>query len=132
MRSIACGVSDSFESVPALSRIAGIADLREAEYADPFEICVQLGACSFHGVQIRQIRGVVALIGGRPICPFPSLFSAHGNDLGGAEGVVSVHDGDADLDLCGLPIGVARGDALTEGLEAIHPRLDPTSDVVAN
>ncbi|MEI4488922.1 hypothetical protein V8J36_22305, partial [Frigidibacter sp. MR17.14] len=35
----------------------------------------------------------VVLIGYRPICPFPAQSSAHGNDLGGAEGVVSVHDG---------------------------------------
>ena len=47
----------SFKSVPAFSPIAGIADHREVEYADPFELCGQLSACSFHGVQIRQIRG---------------------------------------------------------------------------
>ncbi|MEI4489002.1 hypothetical protein V8J36_22750, partial [Frigidibacter sp. MR17.14] len=40
----------------------------------------------------RGGEGVVALIGRRPIFPFPALSSAHGSDLGGAEGVVSVHE----------------------------------------
>ena len=35
------------------------------------------------------------------------------------------------MDLGGLPVWVARCDALAEGFEAAHLRLDPTSDVIA-
>lgn len=64
--------------------------------------------------------------------PFCASRSANGYDLGGVEGVVSVHVGDADLDSCGLLIQVALGYALSERIEAIHPCFHPTSDVVAD
>lgn len=56
---------------------------------------------------ISDFCGVVALIGCRPNLPHPTLHLAKGYDLGGAEGIVSVHDGDADVDFRGLSIRVA-------------------------
>jgi hypothetical protein len=57
--------------------------------------------------------------------------SGHANDLGGSEGVEAVDEGDADLDFGGLAVWVSCGDAITEGLEAPHLRLDPASDTVS-
>lgn len=53
----------------------------------------------------------------RPISP---LNTGHANNLGGAEGVEAVDDGDADLDFCGLAGGVSCGDACSEGFEPSH------------
>ena len=57
--------------------------------------------------------------------------SGHADDLGGAECIEAVDEGDADLDFCGLVVGVSCGDAFTEGLETAHLRLDPASGVVS-
>jgi len=43
--------------------------------------------------------------------------SVHANDLGGAEGVEAVHEGDTDLDFGGLSVRVSCGDAFPECLE---------------
>ena len=56
--------------------------------------------------------------------------SGHGNDLGRAERREAVHQGDADVDLCGLPVGVSCAYAFSEGLEAAHLRFDPASGMV--
>lgn len=39
------------------------------------------------------------------------LTSGDANDLGGAECVDAVHEGDTDVDFCGLAVGVAGDDA---------------------
>ena len=62
--------------------------------------------------------------------PYP-LISCGAKDLGGAGGVETVHEGDADVDFGGLAVGVAGGDAFAEGLEAAHLRFDAATDVVS-
>lgn len=57
--------------------------------------------------------------------------SCHADDLGGAEGVESIHMGDADLDFGGLAVGVSRCDTLTESLRAAHLDLNAAADVVS-
>ena len=57
--------------------------------------------------------------------------SGHANDPGGSEHVEAIDECDADLDFGGLAVWVSGGDALAEGLEAPHLRLDPASDVVS-
>lgn len=52
-------------------------------------------------------------------------------DLGGAEGVEAVDEGDADLDFGGLAVGVSCRDAFAKGLQAPHFCLDPASDVIS-
>lgn len=47
--------------------------------------------------------------------------SCHSNDLGGAEYIEAIDEGDADLDFSGLVIGVSCGDAFTNDFEAAHP-----------
>ena len=46
--------------------------------------------------------------------------SGRADDLGGAEGIEAVDECDGDVDFGGLAVGVSRGDALAEGLEAAH------------
>ena len=60
------------------------------------------------------------------------MTSRQTDDFGGAEGVEAVHDGDANanVDFGGLTVGLSSGDALSEGLEAAHPRLDAAAGVV--
>jgi len=57
--------------------------------------------------------------------------SCHADDLGGAEGVEAVHEGDADVDFGGLSVGVSCHDTLAEGFQAAHLRLDPAAGVVS-
>ncbi len=70
--------------------------------------------------------------------------SGNGLDLGGAERVEAVHEGDADLDFGDLTIRISWHDPLAKALQAVHllpgsgllanherVRLDPTSDMVA-
>ena len=64
--------------------------------------------------------------------PLTPLTSSHADDLGGAECVEAVHEGDTDVDFGGLAVGVACGDTLTEGLQAAHPRLDPAAGMVSS
>ena len=52
-------------------------------------------------------------------------------DLGGAEGREAVHECDTDLDFGSLAVGVSDGDALSEGFQAAHFCIDPTSGVIA-
>jgi len=59
------------------------------------------------------------------------LSSGDAHDLGGAEGREAVHQRDADLDFCGLAVGVSRGDAFSEGLQASHLGLDATSAMIS-
>ncbi|KPP97538.1 MAG: hypothetical protein HLUCCA12_18220 [Rhodobacteraceae bacterium HLUCCA12] len=63
--------------------------------------------------------------------PLTPLMSCHTDDLGGAEGVEAVHEGNADVDFCGLSVGVSCHDALAEGFQAAHLRLDPAAGVVS-
>ena len=57
--------------------------------------------------------------------------SGHADDVGGAECVEAVDEGDADLDFGGLAVGVSCSDTFAEGLEAPHLRLDPAPGVVS-
>ena len=63
--------------------------------------------------------------------PLSPLASCHANDLGGAEGVEAVDEGDADLDFGGLTVRVSCRDAFAKGLQAPHFCLDPASDVIS-
>ena len=63
-----------------------------------------------------------------PLCPWGS---GHADDLGGAEGVEAVHEGDTDVDFGGLAVWISCGDALTEGLEASHLCLGAAAGVVS-
>lgn len=47
--------------------------------------------------------------------------SGHANNLGGAECVEAVDEGDPDLDFSGLAVGVSCSYALAEGPEAANP-----------
>lgn len=47
------------------------------------------------------------------------------------KGVEAVQECDADVDFSGLAVRVSRHDALAEGLEPAHPRLDPDADVLS-
>lgn len=51
--------------------------------------------------------GVVVEVGTGPQFPLSPVMSAHALDLGGAEGVEAVHEGDADVDFGGLAVGVS-------------------------
>ena len=75
--------------------------------------------------------GVVAQISVWAEGPLSRGSSGDRLDLGPAEGREAVHDCDADLDFGGLAVGVSGHDPLTEALQAVHLRLDPTSDMVA-
>jgi len=55
----------------------------------------------------------------------------HANDLGGAESLEAICQGDADLDFGSLAVWVSRGDTLSKGLEAPHLCLDPASGVIS-
>ena len=59
------------------------------------------------------------------------MTSGDANDLDGAGCVEAVHEGDADLDFCGLAVGIAGSDAFAEGLEAAHLRFDAAAGVVS-
>lgn len=59
------------------------------------------------------------------------LTSGDANDLGGAECVEAVHECDADVDFCGLAVGVTGSDAFAEGLEAAYLRFDAAAGVVS-
>ena len=50
--------------------------------------------------------GLVALIGRQDDPPLSPQASGDGLDLGPSQGRAAVHDGDADLDFCGLTIRV--------------------------
>lgn len=63
--------------------------------------------------------------------PLSPSTSCHADDLSGAERIETVDEGDADLDFGGLSVRVSCGDALAEGLEAPHFRLDPAPDMVS-
>ena len=57
--------------------------------------------------------------------------SCHADDLGGAECVEAVHEGDADVDFDGLAVRVSRHNAFAEGLQTAHSCLDPAAGVVS-
>lgn len=76
-------------------------------------------------------RGVVAQHALDTCLPTIPLTSGHANDLGCAECVEAVHEGDADVDFGGLAVGVSCGDAFAECLEAAHFGLDAAAGVVA-
>jgi hypothetical protein len=59
------------------------------------------------------------------------LGSGDAHDPGGAGGREAVHECDADLDFSSLAVGISRGDAFPERLEAAHLCLDPASGVVS-
>ena len=48
--------------------------------------------------------------------PLSPSSSGHADDLGGAQDVEAVHEGDADVDFGGLAVGISCDDALSEGL----------------
>lgn len=78
-----------------------------------------------------SIIGIVAKLSVEALLPLSPLSSGHAIDLGCAECVEAVHEGDADMDLARLPVWVSRGDALAEGLQAAHFCLVPASNVKA-
>ena len=63
--------------------------------------------------------------------PLSPSGSGRADDLGGAEGIEAVDECDADVDFGGLAVGVSRGDALAEGLEAAHLGLGAAAGVVS-
>jgi hypothetical protein len=66
---------------------------------------------------------------GRRPSPFSRLTLGDGLGDGDTECDEAVEDGDADLEFGGLTIEVARGERLTEELEAVY--LDPDAAAVA-
>ena len=84
---------------------------------------------SKHGWVYRQ--ALLRDSGLRHDFPLSPLASWHANDLGGAEGVEAVDEGDADLDFGGLAVEVSYRYAFARGLQAPHLRLDPASDVIS-
>ena len=65
------------------------------------------------GNEIKSYRRTFP-VGVEARLPLTRLASVHANDLGGAEGVEAVHEGDADMDFGGLAVGVSGGDAFAE------------------
>lgn len=63
--------------------------------------------------------------------PFPRLGLAYGFSDGGAKGGEAVEDGDAGLELGDLTFEVVGGQALAEGLAAVHLGFGAASAVVA-
>lgn len=61
---------------------------------------------------------------------FPCV-SGDAEDVGGAECVEAVHQGDTDVDFGGLAIRVSGGNAFSERFQAPHFCLSPASDMVA-
>ena len=59
------------------------------------------------------------------------LASASGFNRGPTEDRGAVHVRDIDLDFGSLRAGASLHDPFAEELQAVHPRLDATSDVVA-
>lgn len=59
------------------------------------------------------------------------MISTHTDGFGSAERVEAVDDGEANLDFCGLAVGLSGGVALTGGFEAPHLCLDPVSSMVS-
>ena len=75
--------------------------------------------------------GAVARSGGRTALPFPRLTSVNGLGDGNVEGGEAVEDGNADLELGGLAVEVARHQPLTQEFHAVHLGLDAAAAVVA-
>jgi len=63
--------------------------------------------------------------------PFSPLTLGRANDLGGADSVAAICQGDADLDFGNLAVWVSRSDTLLKGLEAPYLCLDPASGVIS-
>ncbi|QDY70811.1 enoyl-CoA hydratase/isomerase family protein (plasmid) [Qingshengfaniella alkalisoli] len=76
----------------------------------------------------KMLLGNVAQIRFEGECALSRQSSGDGFDLGPAEGREGVHDCDADVDFGGLANG---HDPLTEKFQAVHPGLDPASDMVS-
>ena len=53
------------------------------------------------------------------------------NNLGSAEGVKAVHEGDADVDLSGLTVGISCSDAFAKGFDTQHLCFDAAPSVVS-
>lgn len=62
---------------------------------------------------------------------FLPLHSGDADDFGTAKGLEAVRQGYTDVDLGGLAVGVSGSDAVSEGLQASHLGLNPTSSVIA-
>lgn len=77
------------------------------------------------------MEGIVAIVWLETISPLSPYISCHADDVGGAECVEAVHQGDADVDFGGLAIWVSGSDPLAEGFQAPHLCLGPASDMVA-
>ena len=63
--------------------------------------------------------------------PLSRSGSGDADDLGGAERVEAIDKSDPDVDFGGLAIGIPRGDALTEGLQASHLGFHAAAGVVS-
>gem|GEM_PF-1515539 len=63
--------------------------------------------------------------------PLSHSGSGHADDIGCAEGVEAVHEGDADVDFGGLAVWFPCSDALAEGLEAAHLGFGAAAGVVS-
>ena len=50
--------------------------------------------------------------------------SGHADDLGGAETIETVDEGDADVESSSLATVVPRGNVFTESFQVSHPRLE--------
>ena len=75
--------------------------------------------------------GLVAQSSRCPDFPFPQTHLTHGLRDGYAECGISVHDGNADLDLGDVAVEVPRHEALSQQLHAVHLCLGPASAVVS-
>lgn len=124
-----CGRWLRGSSVPGLGVLAGWYDRSGTTGSDCLVALAGIvGAICRHGTdlfvrrdlveQVRQdgritywsapleLDGLVALIGRQDDPPLSPQASGDGLDLGPSQGRAAVHDGDADLDFCGLTIRV--------------------------
>ncbi len=93
--------------------------------------CIAWGVdvANLSGLQLPCQEALLHYAGLRHGCP--PLTSGPADDLGVAEGVEAVHEGDADVDFSDLAVRVSRHDALAEGFSAAHSRSDPAVGVVS-
>lgn len=75
--------------------------------------------------------GVVAELPLEARLPLSSLHFGDADDLGGAECIEAVDEGEADVDFGGLAVRVFSSDALVERFQTTHLGLDPAPGVVS-
>lgn len=92
---------------------------------------VELGMKNLGSGFVLVSRGVVAELALEACLPLSPLNFGDADDLGFAECVEAVDEGDADVDFGGLAVRVSCGEALAECLQAAHLCLDPAPGVVS-